>query len=170
MPIPAICILQLWLASSGLKPGCWLQEQYSSPRRSAFRRNRHGDLGFQVAFSTAVFSLLIRENSITYRCCSFLQCGSPIRCRRIRDAGPFNQLALNFVRVALLAFWCATAVGGFLMHSGPMGRAIGWWLSSNAVFPVLAAVAAMMVVQRFSHDLIDHGHAGGEYAMSGTAN
>ena len=113
--------------------------------------SRDRDLFFQVALSVALFELIIQGELYNMALLIIPAIWVADHTDAIRQCEPTGQIALAIVKVALVELWAAAAIGSLLMHT-QSGRPVGWWLSTNMVFPVLVSLAAIMVLQLFCNE------------------
>ena len=141
----------------GAKAGLVVSGMLALGLAAALWLNRDRDLAFQIALSTAVFSLLIQGEFYNMAILLVPAVWVADNVKRLHDSGPVNQIALAFVRIALAEFWLANAVGAVLFHTTPLGKTIAWEISVAMTFPVVGALALMMIVQLLPQSRLLHG-------------
>lgn len=108
---------------------------------------RETDLLFLIALSVTIVHLIVPVEVYSAVILMIPVIWVADNADLIQDCGEINQLALALVRVALAELWLANVVAAVLLHTSPAGKSIAWWLPVNAVFPVVASLVAMMIVQ-----------------------
>jgi hypothetical protein len=119
----------------GLIAGLWLR--------------RESELLFQVALSVAIVYVLLPEEAYSAPILMIPAIWVVDHAKKIGAPGQGSQLAVAAVRVALVELWLASIAAAILLHTNPQGKAMAWWLPVNAVFPLLASLLAVLLLQAF---------------------
>jgi hypothetical protein len=111
---------------------------------------RRADLLFQVALSVLVFQLILPwefYNSIALLI--------PI-IWAFDNSGYANQFALALLRVSLIEYWLATAVGAFLLQIN-LATSLAWRLPVLMLTPVLATTSIVVYTARTPYPPTEQG-------------
>ena len=113
-----------------------------------FRRD--SSLLFQVALSTVIIYLLLPEQAYGAIVLLIPTIWVADQAAGIRETGTGHQLVLAAVRLSLIELWLTTLVAALCLHGSAQMKAVAWWLPVNAIFPLLASLVVLLIMQLFS--------------------